>query len=77
MSRFEILMNKILNGEKINDWVCQSRLEEHLLACVNKTGTTGLQKPKCRAEELLQLLAVQMEDDIDISEVNKLLVGDY
>lgn len=77
MSRFEELMQKILNGEKIDDWECQSRMEEHLLACVNKSGLTGLGKPITRAEELLQLLAIQMEDDIDISEVNQALVGDY
>lgn len=62
MSRFEELMQKLLNGETITeaDFPIMSRLEKALIACINKTGTDGLDIPQSRAEELLQLLSVQM-----------------
>ena len=62
MSRFEELMQKLLNGETITeaDFPVMSRLEKALIACINKTGTDGLGIPQSRAEELLHLLSVQM-----------------
>lgn len=75
MSRLETLLRKLVKGEKLDGWVCQSRIEEHLLACINKTGIANLKEPTSRLEELLQLLAFQMQDDVDYDDAYKLLAG--
>lgn len=62
MRRSDILIEKILNGECVEDWKCKSRLEECLLACINQTGTEGLCPPKSRAEVLYQALAVKLQE---------------
>lgn len=75
MTRLERMLAKLISGEQITDWKCQSRLEEHLLACINKIGIASLNTPTSRLEELLQVLAVEMQDDVDYSEAYKLLAG--
>lgn len=61
-TRVEILLDALNNNETIDNWVCRSRLEEHLIACINKTGIEGLGAPRCRLEELLQVLAVSLKE---------------
>lgn len=61
-TRVEILLDALNNNETIDNWVCRSRLEEHLIACINKTGIEGLSTPRCRLEELLQVLAVTLKE---------------
>ena len=58
-TRLEELLEALNKGEPIN-YECRSRLEEHLVACINKTGIGSLGDPRCRAEELLQVHAEQM-----------------
>ena len=58
-SRFSELLEALNKGEPI-DYECKSRLEEHLVACINKTGKDNLGDPRSRAEELLQIHAEQM-----------------
>ena len=60
-TRLEELLGALNAGEPI-EYDCKSRLEEHLVACINKTGKDGLGDPKCRAEELLQVHAEQMKN---------------
>lgn len=57
MSRNEGLLKAILDGIVLSDFEPQSRAEQYLLACVNKTGTAGLPTPQCRNEILLYELA--------------------
>ena len=62
MTRFEELMQKILNGEQVTDWEPRSNLEKDLLACINGTGLDGLHTPITRMDELLQALAVKIQN---------------
>ena len=55
----------------------KSRLEQYLLAMANKTGVDNLPQPQSKLEEYLYAIAYQMEDDMDISEVNAALAGEY
>ena len=54
MSRSEELIQKLINGESVENWCCHSRLEEYLIACINKTGSQGCPVPKSRIEVLLK-----------------------
>ena len=58
-SRFEELLESLNKGEPIV-YEPRSRLEEHLVAIINKEGKKGLGEPRSRAEELLQIHAEQM-----------------
>lgn len=55
-SRVETLLNALVNGETI-DFNPQSRIEEYLKNCINKTGTEGLPAPQSRIDALLYKLA--------------------
>lgn len=81
MSRFEYLLQKLINGETVDDWEPQSRMETHLLACINKTGIEGLGEPQSRAEELLQMLAIAIQvtgdGGIDAGKIIEALGGAY
>ena len=57
-SRFEELLESLNKGEPIV-YEPRSRLEEHLVAIINKEGKEGLGEPRSRAEELLQIHAEQ------------------
>ena len=61
-TRVEILLDALDNNETIDNWECHSRLEEHLIACINRTGIEGLGAPRCYLEELLQELAVLLKE---------------
>lgn len=54
MSRSEELIQKLINGESIDNYCCRSRLEEYLIACINKTGSAGCPVPRSRIEVLLK-----------------------
>ena len=60
MSRFETLLNALLNGEQV-DFKPQSRMEQYLINCINGSGGEGLPAPKSRAEVLLYTLAEQLK----------------
>lgn len=55
-NRVETLLNAIINGETI-DFNPQSRMEEYLKNCINKTGVEGLPTPQSRMDALLYRLA--------------------
>ena len=55
-SRVETLLNALVNGETI-DFNPQSRMEEYLKNCINKSGTEGLPAPQSRVDALLYKLA--------------------
>lgn len=55
-NRVETLLNAVINGETI-DFNPQSRMEEYLKNCINKTGTEGLPAPQSRVDALLYKLA--------------------
>lgn len=61
-TNLEILMQKLINGETIEGYEARSRLEEHLLACINGTGADDLGTPRSVAEALLQVLAEQIQN---------------
>ena len=63
MSNYEEIKQKILNGDIITeaDFVVMSRFEKALIACINGTGIEDLGIPQSRAEELLSLLSLKME----------------
>ena len=58
-SNLEYLLEQLINGEGLTDFVPRSRMEEHLLAIINNTGIENLGSPRSRAEVLLQVLAEQ------------------
>lgn len=64
MTRFEELVQKLINGETIDNWECNSRLEECLLACINKSGVANLGEPRSKMEELLHVFAEQLSSNI-------------
>lgn len=66
-SRMEQLLNSILNGTT-EDFHPQSRMEEYLKACCNKTGTEGLPTPMSRADALLYQLAENIAQSGDTQE---------
>lgn len=55
-SRVETLLNALIKGETI-DFEPQSRMEEYLKNCINKTGVEGLPTPQSRVDALLYSLA--------------------
>lgn len=58
-SRVETLLEQ-LDSEGEIKWESQSRVEECLVACINKTGKAGCScEPQSRVEELLQVHAEQ------------------
>ena len=66
-SRMEQLLNSILNGTTV-DFQPQSRMEQYLKACCNKTGTEGLPNPMSRADALLYRLAENIAQSGDTQE---------
>lgn len=59
-SRFEHLLQALLNGESLDDFKPLSRIEECLINCCRRIGRDGLPEPHSRAEFLLQELADQL-----------------
>ena len=59
-SRFEHLLQALLNGEGLDDFKPLSRIEECLINCCRRIGRDGLPEPHSRAEFLLQELADQL-----------------
>lgn len=55
-SRVETLLNALINGETL-EFNPQSRMEEYLKNCINKTGVEGLPEPQSRLDALLYSLA--------------------
>lgn len=55
------LLNAVTDGETI-DFEPQSRMEEYLKSCINKTGTEGLPTPQSRVDALLYILAEKIAE---------------
>lgn len=62
MSEFSNALKQVQNGQKVTSYGCETNEEKHLLALVNKSGIEGLGYPNSRKEELLQLLAVSVQN---------------
>lgn len=80
MTRFEELIQKILNGEPVTDWEPRSNLEKDLLACINGTGLDGLHDPITRMDELVQALAVKIQNGgtgSSSEEIEEILTASY
>lgn len=63
-SKIEKLLNATIDGETI-EFNPQSRMEEYLKNCVNKTGTDGLPTPQSRVDALLYKLAETIGSGFD------------
>lgn len=59
-TRFEGLLNAILNDEEYTHSPSKTKMEIYLKACIDRTGTEGLPVPVTRADTLLYLLADEM-----------------
>lgn len=77
-SRVETLLNALINGETI-DFTPQSRMEEYLKNCINKSGVEDLPAPQSRVDALLYKLAEAIAsgggDDILREKISKLISG--
>ena len=62
MNEFNNALKQVQNGEKVTCYGCETNEEKHLMALVNKSGIEGLAYPSSRKEELLQLLAVSVQN---------------
>ena len=62
-TRLEILLEQLINNGSIEGWECRSRLEEYLVACINKTDLSSDYVPRSRLEELLKLLLVSIKNN--------------
>lgn len=62
-SRYEELLDKLLNGGQIDDYEPQSRTEAYLKACIQGT-TEGLPTPQSRIGVLLRALAEKMKNNV-------------
>ena len=74
-SKLEELLKILNNGGTLDNYVPTSRLEKHLIACINKTGCDNLKDPTCRAEALLQIYAKKCKNSID--NIDEVLTDDY
>lgn len=61
MSRYELLLDKLIKGETA-DIIPRSRAEQALLNCIDKCGCEGLPTPRSNAEAYLQALAEQIKE---------------
>lgn len=62
-TRLELLLEQLINNGTIEGWECRSRLEEYLVACINKTDMDANYEPRSRLEELLKLLVVSIKNN--------------
>lgn len=84
MKEFNAAKEQLLKGQKINCYGCDTSLEKHMLAIINKDPSC-LSKPANNIEEMLHLLAIahQMDsisksDDgtiVGLSSLDKLLIN--
>ena len=56
MNRLEILLNKLVNGEQVDDFTSLNRLEQYLVCIITRSGIEELGRPLNRLEVFLQAL---------------------
>lgn len=61
-SRIEELLQTLLNGDTIEDFVPQSRSEAYLKNCILKNGVEDLPTPQSRMDALLYSLAEEIPE---------------
>lgn len=62
MSNTEELLNALINGTDIEDFIPNSRSEQILLCCINKHGKEHCEPPNSNNELLLQALAEKIKE---------------
>lgn len=62
MNRIDVLLNAVIEGETLPDFIPPSRVEAYLKACLAKSGTEGLPVPVSRLDALLFELADVMSE---------------
>lgn len=82
MDRLNYLMQRLIKGDKLNNWHSLNRLEEYLVACINRSGIENLGAPLNRYEELLEALYKALKGtETDTKIISKdgdiILFGDY
>lgn len=61
MSKTEELLNALIDGTDVENFVPSSRVEQILLCCIKKQNAETCEPPQSRVETLLQELATNIE----------------